>query len=249
MRTLLVLVALVVVVAIGGLAVINLAFDRTDVNTHAVAGDVRAIVVRSERGDVELVPARRGAVVRETQHFLIRKPVLERSMRDGVLTVETRCTTYVIACYADLRIGVPAGVAVTVDADAGDVDARRVGVRALHAASDSGDLRLRLAGRQRLVWAHTDSGDVDAVAADARAVDAQSRSGDVVVAAGGAPRRIVARTDSGDVTVAVPRGDYAVDARADSGTVDVEGEISRNDRAERSIEARTDSGDVTLRGG
>ena len=249
MRTPLLLLALLVIVAVGGLAIMNLAFDRTKVNTHAVAGEVREVVVRSERGAVELVPARAGVVVRETQHYLLRKPVLERSVSGGVLTVESRCDTYVMACYADLRISVPAGIEVTVDADSGDVDARRVAVRALHAGSDSGDLRLRLAGRQGLVWAHTDSGDIDAVAANVRAVDAQSDTGDVIVAAGGAPRRIVARTDSGDVIVAVPRGAYAVSADTPSGSVDFEGEISRNDRAERSIEAQSDSGDVTLRGG
>jgi hypothetical protein len=65
----------------------------------------------------------------------------------------------------------------------------------------------------------------------------------------GRPRRLVADTDSGSVHVRVPAGEYAVDTETDSGDVDIDRSIYRNDRAARSIEARTDSGDVTLDGG
>lgn len=47
------------------------------------------------------------------------------------------------------------------------------------------------------------------------------------------------------VLVVVPRGQYAIAARTDSGDVDA---IARNERAGRSIEAHTGSGDVTPHG-
>jgi hypothetical protein len=51
------------------------------------------------------------------------------------------------------------------------------------------------------------------------------------------------------VHVRVPAGEYAVDTETDSGDVEIDRAIWRNDRAQRSIRAHTDSGDVTLDGG
>jgi DUF4097 and DUF4098 domain-containing protein YvlB len=153
------------------------------------------------------------------------KPTLHRSVEAGVLTLDSHCSSVVLRCYADLRVRVPAGVKVSVDADSGDIRAGWADVREMRVHGDSGDIDLRLAGRQSRVYAHTDSGDVTTTVR-ARSVDA--------------------RTDSGDVSVYVPRGDYAVDADTDSGDVDVAG-ISRNDHAKQSIKVKSDSGDVNVR--
>jgi DUF4097 and DUF4098 domain-containing protein YvlB len=248
MRKLLLAVVVLLVVVAGGLAVVSVAFDRTVVKQHTVAGPVRVIVVRSGAGDVDLVPAAGRLEVRETQHYILTKPKLEQTVASGVLTLSSDCATPVLTCYADLRLTVPAGAEVTVDADSGDVDASAIGARSARVRSDSGDVRLGLVGHQQVARAQTSSGDVDVVADDARAVDAQSNSGDVTVDAGAVPRRVVARTDSGSVTITVPRGTYAVDAKTDSGHVKVDG-ITLDDRAPNSIEARTSSGDVTVRAG
>ncbi|MGH2941938.1 MAG: DUF4097 family beta strand repeat-containing protein [Solirubrobacteraceae bacterium] len=247
MKKLLLAAAVLIVLVGGALTALNLAFDETKVETHTISEPVRAIVVKSDSGDVDLVPGDTPIEVRETQHYVFEQPTLERDVRDGVLTLDSRCGGNVVRCYSDLRVTVPAGVDVTVEADSGDVEARAIDVRSARATSDSGDVRLELAGSQRLAWAHTDSGDVDVVAVDAREIDAQTDSGDVAVQAGASARRVAARTDSGDVRVTVPPGDYAVDARTDSGDTDIDG-IARDDRAPRSIAAQTDSGDVTLRG-
>jgi Putative adhesin len=204
---------------------VNYGLDDTQVNTYAMSGLIREVVVKSDSGSVDLVPGTAGVQVRETQHFVSMKPSLHRTVEAGVLTLDSHCTSVVLRCYADLRVRVPAGVKVSVDADSGDVRAGWVDVREMRVRGDSGDIDLRLAGRQSRVYAHTDSGDVTTTVR-ARSVDA--------------------RTDSGDVSVYVPRGDYAVDADTDSGDVDVAG-ISRNDHATKSITARTDSGDVTVR--
>jgi DUF4097 and DUF4098 domain-containing protein YvlB len=156
--------------------------------------------------------------VRETQHYVSKRPTLDRKLAGGVLTIDSHCNAVVLRCLADLRVTVPAGVKVAVEADSGDIAAEGIDVREAHVQSDSGDIGLELAGRQALVWAHTDSGNVDTTVAAAREVDAE--------------------TDSGDVEVTVPHGDYAVDAATGSGDVQLDG-IARNDYAPRSIKART----------
>ncbi len=247
MKKLLIVIVVLVVLVPGGLALAGLALGHEKVTTHTVAGQVREIVVRSDSGDVDLIPASGRVEVRETRHYVFEQPTLEQDLTNGVLTLEPHCGGWYFNCSTDLRVTVPAGIEVTVDADSGDVHADGIDVRDIHARSDSGDVHFALAGRQELAWAHTDSGDVHVETEGARAVDAQTDSGDVNVEARGAPRRVVARTDSGDVNVDVPAGVYAVDTATDSGDVEVDG-ISRNDRAPRSIEAQTDSGDVTLDG-
>ena len=267
MKKALILVALLAVLLPTGLVLADVAFENTIVKTHTFPGPIDEIVVRSDDGDVELVPSRgRGVAVRETQHYLLKPPTLERTVEDGVLTLEARCDASFVTCFSELRVSVPAGASLTVESDSGDIDARRVDVDDARLQSDSGDMRLELTGRQRIVRAHADSGDVDVVTRDARAIDArtdsgdvvvttrrtldveaQTDSGDVVVAASTRARRILGATDSGDVRIVVPRGEYAVCTTTDSGDVDVDA-ISRNDRAARSLEARTDSGDVTLNG-
>ena len=267
MKKALILVALLVVLLPAGLVLADVAFENTKVATHTFPGPIDEIVVRSDGGDVQLVAARgRGVEVRETQHYLLEEPTLERDVAGGVLTLEARCDVSFVTCFSDLRVSVPAGTKLTVDSDSGDVEARGIDVGEAGVQSDSGDVRLELRGRQRFVRVHADSGDVDVATRDVRSVDAQTDSGDVVVTTRGTrdvdaqtdsgdvvvavstlPRRILAATDSGDVRVEVPRGAYAISTATDSGDVKVDG-ISRDDRAPRSIGARTDSGDVTLNG-
>ncbi len=247
MKILLAMLAALFLAAVGALGLANFAFDSRSVRTHTISGSVREIVVTSHSGDVDLVPADGRIVVRETMHYVFEKPTLARSLDGGVLTLKTDCEGLAFNCSTDLRITVPAGVKITVDADSGDVEGRRVAVADTHVETDSGDVSLELTGRQEQVWAHTDSGSVDVAAADAQAVDAETDSGDVTVDAAGTPSRIVAHTDSGEVEVAVAPGEYAINAETDSGDVDVDDAISRNDGAPRSIDAKTDSGDVEIR--
>lgn len=103
-----------------------------------------------------------------------------------VLTLEVRCRASFVTCFSELRMSVPAGTKITLDTDAGDVEARGIDVHGARVRSDAGDMRLELVGRQRLVRAHADSGDMN--------VDGISRNER-------APRSIEARTDSGDVTL------------------------------------------------
>ena len=248
MKQVVIVLALFAVLVPAAVVLADAALQNTTVTTHAFPGPIDAIVVRSERGDVELVPGRGLSVrVRETRHYLLKQPTLERDVRGGTLTLDAHCEGAIVTCVSDLRVSVPAGATVRLDVGSGDVDARGIDVGEARLRSDSGDLRLELIGRQQRVRARTDSGDIDVRARDARVIDAQTDSGDVVVAASARPRRIRAVADSGNVRVVVPAGAYATTPKTDSGNVTEDG-IFRNDRAASAIEARTDSGDVTLDG-
>lgn len=242
-----VLVLLLVVVA-GVWAAANFAFAQTDVQTDKVYGKVNEIVIESDRGDIDLLPAGRVVEVRETRHWVVSQPKLEQTRKDGVLTIQSSCTAerIVLTCHSDLRVAVPGGVKVTVEAGSGDVDLRGSDPRRVHVESDSGDIEMDLVGRQQLVFASSDSGDIDLVARSVRAVDAQTGSGDVRVDVGGLPRRVVAHSNEGDVEVAVPRGSYRIRAIATSGDAEVSG-LGRNERSLHSVHARTDDGDVVVR--
>jgi hypothetical protein len=246
MKKLLVLIGLAIVLG-GGFAIANLAFAHTTVRTHTISAQVRAIVVTSGSGDVDVVDGGGQVAVRETQHYLLTDPSYDQSLEHGVLTIKTGCDSIGFTCHTDLRLAVPAGVKVTVDAGSGDVDAHGTALGAPHLHSDSGDISVDVGGRMALVWAQTDSGDVDVDAAAASAIDAQSDSGDVKIDAGGPPRRIVGHSDSGSVKITVPAGDYAIDAQTDSGDIGIDHAITRDDRATHMIDAQTDSGDVKLR--
>ena len=242
------LVLALVIAGVVALAAANLGVDREATKNHTVFGAVRAIVVKPGRGAVEFVPAGELIRIREMRHYVVSEPELQRTRRNGVLTIATQCEDLpdVVPCYSDLRVRVPRGVTVTVDGGAGDVDLRGVEVRRAHVETGSGDIEFGLGGHPSLLWAHTESGDIEIVAADARAVDAHSDSGDVDIDVATKPRRVAARSDSGDVQLTLPRGIYAVRAKADSGDVAVRG-ISRNRLSASSIDARSESGDVELR--
>ena len=267
MKKALVLVALLVVLLAAGLVPADIVFENTKVKTHTFPGPIDEIVVRSDGGDVELVRARgRGRQVRETQHYLLKQPTLERDVEDGVLTLEARCEASFVTCFSDLRVSVPAG--------AMDHGRRRLGRR-----RRARDRRRRGAAGERLGRHAPRAARPPAARARARrtratstsrratcaAIDAQTDSGDVVVttraardvdgadglrrrrrrgerAAAPDPRRHGLRRRAGRRAGGRVR---ASPPKTDSGDVEVDG-ISRNDRAARSIEARTDSGDVTL---
>lgn len=244
------LVFVLVLIVIGGVwAAANFGFDQTEVKADTVYGKIREIVVKSGGGDVDLVPAFKLIEIRETKHWVASQPEFEQTRKNGVLTLKSDCTAekVILKCYADLRVAVPPGVRVTVEAGSGDVDLRGTAPRSVHVESDSGDIELDLAGRQTLVFVSSDSGDIDLVTRSVKAVDAQTDSGDVTADVRGLPRRVVTRSNSGDVDVTMPRGTYRIRALSDSGEAKVRG-LRRNNRSLQSIHARTDSGDVAVSG-
>jgi hypothetical protein len=205
-RKLLIATGCLAVVSGGAYTVVNFGFDETAVKTHTISQPVRSIVVKSGSGDVDLVPAGAKMQVRETQHYVSTRPTLHQDVRNGVLTLDSDCDSTFLRCYADLRVSVPGGTKVTVEADSGNVDGHGIDVRDVHANSDSGNVRLELVGSQRRAWAHTDSGNVAvAVPRGEYAVQTHTDSGetsiDGITPDDRAPKSIEARTDSGNITL------------------------------------------------
>lgn len=127
------MIAVLVVLVGGGLAVVNFGFDKTRRTAQTITEPVGTIIVRTGTGDVRLVPTSTSIEVREAQHHVIKMLSLKLSVENGVLTIDIDCATAVITCCADLRVTVPMNIAVTVDADSGDIDARALRARSVHA--------------------------------------------------------------------------------------------------------------------
>src|SRR4051794_3155266 len=96
MRSRLLVGGALLVTSVGaGLGVVNFALDDAKINAYAMTGDVHEIVVRSGSGNVDLVPGGARVRVRETQHFVSKKPTLDRTLKDGVLTLDSHCDAVV----------------------------------------------------------------------------------------------------------------------------------------------------------
>jgi DUF4097 and DUF4098 domain-containing protein YvlB len=209
---------------------VSQALQRSETATTTVRRAVDRIVIAADAGDIRLQgTAARAVRLRRHSRWLWRKPHVHATLRGRTLEVRGDCPTVAAfgRCAADLTVGVPAGVDVTVRAGAADITATRL----------SGALDLR-----------TGAGDVRGDGLRPVTVAAASDAGAVDLGLRTTPVRVDASSDAGDVTVTVPAGsEYRVDASTAAGRVDVGG-VLRNDHALRRILARTAAGDVRVRG-
>jgi len=200
-------VSLLGLLALGGIAYgTNQAFSTTDTETTRVSERVRAIVLDVDTGDVELVRGSK-VTVEQTSEYLIRKPEVERSVKDGVLTLKSDCGgLFLLDCTTDFRIEVPSGVAVQVRTDVGNVTSTALTSSDVRVKTDVGDVDVALTGAPDRFEALTDVGDVELRLPDAAyAVDTDTDVGEIdvngVVQDDRAPRSVTAKTDVGDVTI------------------------------------------------
>ncbi len=200
-------VSLLGLLALGGIAYgTNQAFSTTDTETTRVSERVRAIDVDIDTGDVELV---RGSqlTVEQTSEYLISKPDVEHSVKDGVLTLKSDCGgLFLLDCTTDFRIAVPPGVAVKVRTDVGNVTSTALASSDVRVKTDVGDVDLGLTTAPDRLEALTDVGDVEFRLPDAAyATDTDTDVGEIdvngVVQDDRAPRSVTAKTDVGDITI------------------------------------------------
>lgn len=142
----------------------------------------------------------------------------------------------------DLRLSGDLGE-VAVDSDTGGVDARDLRTRFLRADLDTGSLRIG-SGIARLD-AELDTGDLrgDAVSTSVMHVSVDTGSVDARFVM--MPSLVDIDTDTGSVRLGLPDGGYAIQATADTGDVDVEPRLV-NGRSPRSVVVSTDTGDIDL---
>lgn len=200
--------------------------ERTERRTVAADG-VDRLVVRSASGRVDLVVGDPGEIAIDA---LVRDGIVDTRFAVATIGRELRVTVGCswltpTWCKADLRIAVPAELAVDVRTDTGRITAVDL----------AGDLLLA-----------SDIGTVRATGLRSPAVDARSDAGEVRLVFASAPRLVSARSDVGRVEVAVPEGDaYRVDGRSDAGRVRIE--VRTDPLAERTITAASDARGVLVR--
>ncbi|WCB94185.1 hypothetical protein DSM104299_02914 [Baekduia alba] len=225
---------IVLFAALGLLVLSGVAFGvseslhRTERSRAVVATPIHAIMVHSDAGDVDIrAGLTADVVVQRDDAWLVDRPNVSESLKDGVLTITTGCghLKAVLRCRSNLKIDAPPDVDVKIKTKSGDVDLRG------------------LSGRADV---ETDSGDIRTHRLEPVTVRAMTDAGDVSLDLFGQPARTEAKSDAGDVHVTVPYGPYRVDANASGGNVKVEGLI-RDDLAPQAIDALTNVGDVTVR--
>ncbi len=197
-----------VCVAVGGLGMTigaRVAFGNDETTRDRVDLPIEKVVVDAGAGDVDVRAAiGSGVEVTQTSSWLFSKPAVTRTLDARVLRLESSCRHGVL-CDTDLTIGVPAGMAVEVGAEAGDV--------AVHGApgqltigTSSGDVTLDLERAPRRIEAETDAGDIRvSVPLGRYAVATHTVAGDELVRGllrhPRAQRAITVRSDVGDVFV------------------------------------------------
>lgn len=212
-------------------------------------------------GDLDVVAAAGDQATADWEtHWNYRRPTIDRTIDGHTMRLRLDCSYSVgVECFADLRLAVPKGVALDVNARAGDISVQ--GVRGpVSVDSDSGDIRMESitgnvnvannSGSVRLenvagdVSAETKSGDVRGEGLRARTARLETKSGDVRAEFAAVPSMVTARSLSGDAKVLVPEGSgpYRVQTQVTSGDVDTR--VRTGLSAQHTIVASTKSGDV-----
>ena len=273
------LVSVGLVLALVAVAAVALAAVSLLVRQQASGGqevpDVGAVRVENRcGGDVEVTGlgfADAGRVgVAWDDAWSFGRPRHSRSLEAGSLVVRVGCPPVRVGVdtTSRLRVQVPGGVPVEVDAGSGDVTAAglvrlrevRTGsgdVEVTAVAGDagpdaggttvrtgSGDVVLRGVGGDLDVG--TGSGDVLAADLAATSVRARTGSGSVDLRAVEPPQDVTVRTDSGDVALTVPDSPlgYAVSATTGSGQALVG--VAHDPSSPLRVVLRTGSGDVDV---
>jgi DUF4097 and DUF4098 domain-containing protein YvlB len=200
--------ALLALLTLGGIAyAANQAFSTTETKTSRVSEPVRAIALDVDTGDVELVRGSGQVEVEQTTEYLIREPRIQRSVENGVLKITSDCGGFFLMdCTTDFRVEVPAGVAVQVRTDVGNVTGTALASSDVRVKTDVGDVDVDLTTVPNRLEALTDVGDVELGVSDGvYAVDTDTDVGEIdvqsVVQDDRAPRSVTAKTDVGDITI------------------------------------------------
>jgi DUF4097 and DUF4098 domain-containing protein YvlB len=216
-------------------------------STHeTIPGPVSALSVQARGADVQLVASDTDSVTVDTHSSgTLKTPALQVRPQGARVVVSGGCAEITLGtCDADIIVGVPASTSVRVEAGSGDITADGLSGN-VYVHSASGDVLGRdLSGAD--VQLRSNSGDVMADGLRSSSVLARTLSGDVLVRLERVPESVEARSNSGDVNVLVPPGKelYRVDAETNSGDRNIG--VDTSSEATRTITARTNSGDVNV---
>jgi hypothetical protein len=191
--------------------------EKRDVVSYTVAEKVATLSVRSQAGRVEVLPGTGPVAVREEYTYTSTRPDATHTLVGRALNlVDSGCAAQ--RCTVDYRIEVPAGTAVTVNADAGAVSVTGI-TAAVRIAADAGAVTLTNV-----------TGEID-VTATAGAVTGRGLRDTTTVESDGGPVDLTfaapalsvdVTTDAGNITLRLPSGSYAVETMTFGGRLVVD---------------------------
>jgi hypothetical protein len=189
----------------------------------------------NDSGDVKITVGGDQVEVLRTVKYEDTKPGKTYRV-DGAALVLEACQER--NCWVNYEVTVPEGTTVSGHVDSGNVEL--VGVARANVEAESGDVSIRDVDGE--VNATAQSGNVE-LSGIGGAVVAGAESGSVTIDMTSAAN-IAAKASSGNVDVTVPKGNYQVNATADSGEV-------TNDVGSGSsgptIDVQADSGNISIR--
>lgn len=206
-----------------------LAHAETDQHRSMPSAGVHAVRVSTNDGSIVLTtgPAGSDIVVDDRLSEGLHAPTSKIEIIDGRASITGHCSAWSqYWCSVSYRVQVPAGVAVELVTDNGDVTVDGV----------SGSLTVR-----------TDLGKIQATHLTAAVVDTGADVGATKLEFDRPPEQVTARTDVGSITVVVPADEtvYAVELANDIGSKS--NEVRHDSTSSRRISARADVGSVTVR--
>lgn len=217
----------------------------TEVRLEPGSGDITV----STKDDIKQVEIKR--VVR----YRGDEPEAKHRIEGTALVLDAECRGW---CSVSYLVVAPKGVAVRGSNDSGDLDL--TDVSAVDVEVGSGDITVRRASGAVAIDTGSGNVTVSEVTGDATLKTgsgtvagtdlrgarnaATTDSGDIHLTLG-KPGAVQVHSGSGDVEVSVPRGDYRVDARTDSGDTAVD--VPNTPGGAHLLDLKADSGDLTLR--
>jgi hypothetical protein len=234
-------------VATGTVSLLDLAARKTTEEVRTYTG-IRSLEI-DDASDVRLTSAPAGSPLQVRARVTEGLRTPERDVRrrgDGTLALSSSCPILFSGnCDVDYEIAVPAGTAVRVDGNGGDVVAEDlVSTLAVDLDSSGGDISAIDVTAPELRLSSS-GGDVDASGVRAGAVDAGSSGGDVSLSLRTPPDRLDATSSGGDVELVLPDEAYRIDATSSGGDVDDQ-DVRNDPSSPRIIRARSSGGDVRI---
>ncbi|GAA2596916.1 DUF4097 family beta strand repeat-containing protein [Actinomadura fulvescens] len=238
--------------------------------SYTVTGAVTTLKVDSDDGDVEVVGSDSPGVKvveRLTWSSEHRKPKPEHVTEGGTLRLRSRCEGNVIgvsSCGISYRIQVPRGMAldlrnddgalkvaglrgtVRLSTDTGSITADNVQTTSL--VAKTGDGGIKVSGQAAHTELRTDTGSISAAELRADRLVASTGDGSIRVRLTTPPTDVDARTDTGSVELSVPATEpYKISLSSDTGGRHIVPPLADNSQASRTIKVTTGDGTIRVR--
>lgn len=195
--------------------------DRTKTVSFEESSPVRTLVIKGQTGDIRVSVGGSAVSVTQKYSYQTAEPVGSHTLADGVLTLSYTCSDS--NCGVDYTVQVPAGTAVDISSDTGNVTLSQ-----LTAAVD----------------VQTGTGEITANGLYSSRVQLTADTGDVTAGFAKSPASLSADVSTGDVSISVPAGEYAVNAQATTGDVNVQ--VPWQAGSGNTITVKVGTGDVTV---